>query len=111
MFHRPAPVSIILLTPSADHELRVLRHEGAWRAARAAITPLNIMTSAAYERAITDLMPRGEPMNVAKTESVIWLGARPRRTLRRSRRVVVFSLAEDQPGARARACFEIGGEE
>jgi hypothetical protein len=30
--------AVIVLVPAADHELRVLRHEPAWRAACSAIT-------------------------------------------------------------------------
>ena len=37
--------AVILLAPAADRELRVLRHESAWRAACSAITPLDVMTS------------------------------------------------------------------
>ena len=51
--------AVILLVPAADHELRVLRHEPAWQAACAAITPLDVMTSADYARPITDVMPMG----------------------------------------------------
>ena len=59
--------AVILLVPTADHELRVLRHEQAWRAACAAITPLDVMTSADYARPITDVMPMGGLMNVDRT--------------------------------------------
>jgi 2-polyprenyl-6-methoxyphenol hydroxylase-like FAD-dependent oxidoreductase len=59
--------AVILLTPAADHELRVLRHEEAWRAACAAIKPLDVMTSADYGRPITDVMPMGGLMNVDRT--------------------------------------------
>ncbi|MDP9344976.1 MAG: hypothetical protein M3P44_04510 [Actinomycetota bacterium] len=59
--------AVILLAPAADHELRVLRHEQAWRAACAAITPLDVMTSADYARPITDVMPMGGLMNVDRT--------------------------------------------
>jgi 2-polyprenyl-6-methoxyphenol hydroxylase-like FAD-dependent oxidoreductase len=59
--------AVILLAPAADHELRVLRHEPAWRAACAAITPLDLMTSADYARPITDVMPMGGLMNVDRT--------------------------------------------
>jgi 2-polyprenyl-6-methoxyphenol hydroxylase-like FAD-dependent oxidoreductase len=59
--------AVILLAPSADHELRVLRHESAWRATCAAITPLDVMTSADYARPITDVMPMGGLMNVDRT--------------------------------------------
>jgi 2-polyprenyl-6-methoxyphenol hydroxylase-like FAD-dependent oxidoreductase len=59
--------AVILLVPAADHELRVLRYEQAWRAACAAITPLDVMTSADYARPITDVMPMGGLMNVDRT--------------------------------------------
>jgi 2-polyprenyl-6-methoxyphenol hydroxylase-like FAD-dependent oxidoreductase len=59
--------AVILLAPAADHELRVLRHEQAWRAACAAIVPLDVMTSADYARPITDVMPMGGLMNVDRT--------------------------------------------
>ena len=59
--------AVILLAPAADHELRVLRHERAWRAACAAITPLDVMTSTDYARPITDVMPMGGLMNVDRT--------------------------------------------
>ena len=59
--------AVILLAPAADRELRVLRHEPAWRAACAAIAPLDVMTSADYGRPITDVMPMGGLMNVDRT--------------------------------------------
>ena len=59
--------AVILLVPTADHELRVLRHEQAWMAACAEITPLDVMTSADYARPITDVMPMGGLMNVERT--------------------------------------------
>jgi 2-polyprenyl-6-methoxyphenol hydroxylase-like FAD-dependent oxidoreductase len=59
--------AVILLAPAADHELRMLRHEAAWRAACSAITPLDVMTSAHYARPITDVMPMGGLMNVDRT--------------------------------------------
>jgi 2-polyprenyl-6-methoxyphenol hydroxylase-like FAD-dependent oxidoreductase len=59
--------AVILLVPAADHELRVLRHEPAWRAACAAIAPLDRMTSADFARPITDVMPMGGLMNVDRT--------------------------------------------
>jgi 2-polyprenyl-6-methoxyphenol hydroxylase-like FAD-dependent oxidoreductase len=59
--------AVIVLAPSADHQLRVLRHEPAWMAACAAITPLDVMTSAEYGRPITDVMPMGGLMNVNRT--------------------------------------------
>jgi 2-polyprenyl-6-methoxyphenol hydroxylase-like FAD-dependent oxidoreductase len=59
--------AVILLVPAADHALRVLRHEHAWRAACSAITPLDRMTSTDYARPITDVMPMGGLMNVERT--------------------------------------------
>lgn len=59
--------AVILLAPAADRELRVLRHESAWRAACSAITPLDLMTSADYGRPITDVIPMGGLMNVERT--------------------------------------------
>jgi 2-polyprenyl-6-methoxyphenol hydroxylase-like FAD-dependent oxidoreductase len=59
--------AVILLAPAADRELRMLRHEGAWRAACSAITPLDVMTSADYARPITGVMPMGGLMNVDRT--------------------------------------------
>ncbi len=59
--------AVILLVPAADHELRVLRHESAFRAACGAITPLDAMTSPDYGRPITDIMPMGGLMNVERT--------------------------------------------
>src|SRR5918999_1123693 len=59
--------AVILLVPAADRELRVLRHDEAWRAACSAITPLDVMTSAEYARPITEVMPMGGLMNVDRT--------------------------------------------
>jgi 2-polyprenyl-6-methoxyphenol hydroxylase-like FAD-dependent oxidoreductase len=59
--------AVILLAPAADHELRVLRHERAWEAACAAISPLDVMTSAEHARPITGVMPMGGLMNVDRT--------------------------------------------
>jgi 2-polyprenyl-6-methoxyphenol hydroxylase-like FAD-dependent oxidoreductase len=59
--------AVILLAPAADRELRALRHEAAWMAACAAITPLDRMTSADYARPITDVLPMGGLMNVDRT--------------------------------------------
>jgi 2-polyprenyl-6-methoxyphenol hydroxylase-like FAD-dependent oxidoreductase len=59
--------AVILLAPAADRELRALRHDGAWRAACSAITPLDVMTSTDYARPITDVMPMGGLMNVDRT--------------------------------------------
>jgi 2-polyprenyl-6-methoxyphenol hydroxylase-like FAD-dependent oxidoreductase len=59
--------AVILLVPAADRELRLLRHEPAWRAACELITPLDLMTSPDYGRPITDVMPMGGLMNVDRT--------------------------------------------
>ena len=59
--------AVIVLAPSADHQLRLLRKEPAWMAACAAITPLDVMTSREYGRPITDVMPMGGLMNVDRT--------------------------------------------
>jgi 2-polyprenyl-6-methoxyphenol hydroxylase-like FAD-dependent oxidoreductase len=66
--------AVILLAPAADRELRVLRHEPAWRAACSAITPLDVMTSADYARPITDVMPMGGLMNVDRTGETLVSG-------------------------------------
>jgi 2-polyprenyl-6-methoxyphenol hydroxylase-like FAD-dependent oxidoreductase len=62
--------AVILLAPAADRDLRVLRHDSSWRAACAAITPLDVMTSADYAQPITDVMPMGGLMNVDRTAAV-----------------------------------------
>ena len=59
--------AVILLVPAADHALRVLRHEAAWKAACAAIRPLDVMTSGEYASPITDVMPMGGLMNIDRT--------------------------------------------
>jgi 2-polyprenyl-6-methoxyphenol hydroxylase-like FAD-dependent oxidoreductase len=59
--------AVILLVPSADRELRALRHDHAWRAVCSAITPLDVMSSLDYGRPITDVMPMGGLMNVDRT--------------------------------------------
>jgi 2-polyprenyl-6-methoxyphenol hydroxylase-like FAD-dependent oxidoreductase len=59
--------AVILLVPAADRELRILRHDAAFRAACAAIAPLDAMTSPDYGRPITDVMPMGGLMNVQRT--------------------------------------------
>jgi 2-polyprenyl-6-methoxyphenol hydroxylase-like FAD-dependent oxidoreductase len=59
--------AVVLGTPEADHELRVLRHEHAWWAACSAITPLNVMTAGDYARPITDVMAMGGLMNIDRT--------------------------------------------
>jgi 2-polyprenyl-6-methoxyphenol hydroxylase-like FAD-dependent oxidoreductase len=59
--------AVILLVPAADRDLRVLRHEPAWRATCAAITPLDVMTSPRHGVPITGVMPMGGLMNVDRT--------------------------------------------
>jgi 2-polyprenyl-6-methoxyphenol hydroxylase-like FAD-dependent oxidoreductase len=59
--------AVILLAPAFDRELRLLRHDAAWRAACAAIRPLDVMTSDDHSRAITDVLPMGGLMNVDRT--------------------------------------------
>jgi 2-polyprenyl-6-methoxyphenol hydroxylase-like FAD-dependent oxidoreductase len=59
--------AVILLTPAADRELRVLRHEAGWEEACAAITPLDRMTAPDHARPITGVMPMGGLMNVDRT--------------------------------------------
>ncbi len=59
--------AVILLVPSVDRELRVLRDESAWVAACAAMPPLDVMTGRDYGRPITDVMPMGGLMNVDRT--------------------------------------------
>jgi 2-polyprenyl-6-methoxyphenol hydroxylase-like FAD-dependent oxidoreductase len=59
--------AVILLVPAADRALRVLRDEAAWMAACSVIRPLDVMTSPAYGRPITDVMPMGGLMNVDRT--------------------------------------------
>jgi 2-polyprenyl-6-methoxyphenol hydroxylase-like FAD-dependent oxidoreductase len=59
--------AVIVLVPSADRELRVLRDEAAWMKACSAIRPLDVMTSADYGSPITDVMPMGGLMNVDRT--------------------------------------------
>jgi 2-polyprenyl-6-methoxyphenol hydroxylase-like FAD-dependent oxidoreductase len=60
--------AVILLAPSADRSLRILREQAAWEAACAAIRPLDAMTSLDYARPITDVMPMGGLMNVNRTD-------------------------------------------
>jgi 2-polyprenyl-6-methoxyphenol hydroxylase-like FAD-dependent oxidoreductase len=62
--------AVILLVPSADRELRALRHDHAWRAVCSAITPLDVMTAPDYGRPITGVMPMGGLMNVDRTGAV-----------------------------------------
>ena len=59
--------AVILLAPAADHALRQLRDERVWMRACSAIKPLDTMTSPAYGRPITDVMPMGGLMNVDRT--------------------------------------------
>lgn len=59
--------AVIIQAPTADHDLRVLRHEEAWMTACSAITPLDVMTSADNAKPITGVMPMGGLMNVDRT--------------------------------------------
>jgi 2-polyprenyl-6-methoxyphenol hydroxylase-like FAD-dependent oxidoreductase len=59
--------AVIMLAPSADRELRVLRHDAAWQAACASIRPLDVMTSVGYGVPITGVMPMGGLMNIERT--------------------------------------------
>jgi 2-polyprenyl-6-methoxyphenol hydroxylase-like FAD-dependent oxidoreductase len=69
--------AVILLVPAADRDLKGLRHDAAWRAACAAITPLDVMTSEDYGRPITDVMPMGGLMNVDRTPATEVAGIVP----------------------------------
>jgi 2-polyprenyl-6-methoxyphenol hydroxylase-like FAD-dependent oxidoreductase len=55
--------AIILLTPTTDRELRVLRDERAWMSACAAIRPLDQITAPDHGVPITAVMPMGGLMN------------------------------------------------
>lgn len=59
--------AVILLVPTADHDLRVLRDNDTWMAAARAITPLDVMTSPDHARPITDVMPMGGLANIDRT--------------------------------------------
>jgi 2-polyprenyl-6-methoxyphenol hydroxylase-like FAD-dependent oxidoreductase len=59
--------AVIVVAPTADHDLRVLRSTAAWDAACAAITPLDEMTAPGYATPITGVMPMGGLMNVDRT--------------------------------------------
>ena len=56
--------AVILLVPTQNRELRLLRDERAWMAACAAMRHLDVMTSSDYGRPITDVMPMGGLQNV-----------------------------------------------
>jgi 2-polyprenyl-6-methoxyphenol hydroxylase-like FAD-dependent oxidoreductase len=56
--------AVILLVPTLDRQLRVLREERAWMAACASMRPLDVMTSGDYGVPITDVMPMGGLLNV-----------------------------------------------
>lgn len=62
--------AVILLVPSADHELRVLKDNDTWMAAARAIQPLDHMTSPDHARPITDVMPMGGLANIDRTKGV-----------------------------------------
>jgi 2-polyprenyl-6-methoxyphenol hydroxylase-like FAD-dependent oxidoreductase len=59
--------AVVVLVPSADRELRVLRHEDAWMAACRAMRPLDLTTSPGYGQPITGVLPMGGLMNVDRT--------------------------------------------
>src|SRR3954454_17240084 len=59
--------SIILLTPSADRELRMLRYEDVWMQACRQMRPLDVSTSPDHGRPITAVMPMGGLANVDRT--------------------------------------------
>ena len=65
--------AVIILAPSDDRELRVLRFGPAWQAACAAITPLDVMTAPEFADPITDVMPMGGLRNVDHTRSTALL--------------------------------------
>ncbi|MFS8098460.1 hypothetical protein LFM09_15115 [Lentzea alba] len=56
--------AVILLVPTADHDLRVLRDNDTWMAAAGTITPLDVMTSPDHARPITDVLPMGGLANI-----------------------------------------------
>jgi 2-polyprenyl-6-methoxyphenol hydroxylase-like FAD-dependent oxidoreductase len=59
--------AVILLVPSYDRGLRVLRQEAAWMAACGAIKPLDVMTAPAVARPLTAILPMGGLSNVLRT--------------------------------------------
>jgi 2-polyprenyl-6-methoxyphenol hydroxylase-like FAD-dependent oxidoreductase len=59
--------AIIVLTPSADRELRSLRDEATWMRVCAQIKPLDVITSPEHGTPITGVMPMGGLMNVDRT--------------------------------------------
>ena len=59
--------AVIVLVPSHDRELRVLREESAWMAACSAIRPLDAMTAPDAARPLTGVMPMGGMSNVLRT--------------------------------------------
>ena len=59
--------AVILIVPSADRELRLLRDEEAWMGACAQIRPLDVLTSPEHGRPLTPVMPMGGLMNVDRT--------------------------------------------
>jgi 2-polyprenyl-6-methoxyphenol hydroxylase-like FAD-dependent oxidoreductase len=60
--------AVIMLVPSHDRELRILRDEAPWMAACAAMRPLDVMTSAQVATPLTDVMPMGGLSNVLRTD-------------------------------------------
>lgn len=59
--------AIALAIPAWDHELRALRHEGAFLAACRAMPPLAPMVDLALARAITPVLPMGSLQNTLRT--------------------------------------------
>jgi 2-polyprenyl-6-methoxyphenol hydroxylase-like FAD-dependent oxidoreductase len=62
--------SVIMLTPAADRDLRVLRDEAAWMRACSLIRPLDVMTALDYARPITPVMPMGGLQNIDRTDDL-----------------------------------------
>ena len=72
-------LAVILLAPSADRELRVLRHERAWNTACSLVPPLDTLLAPGAAHPITDVMPMGGLSNVLRTadagvEALVALG-------------------------------------
>jgi 2-polyprenyl-6-methoxyphenol hydroxylase-like FAD-dependent oxidoreductase len=58
--------AVIMLVPSRDRELRILRDERAWMAACAAVAPLDAMTAPEAARPLTGVLPMGGLANVLR---------------------------------------------
>ncbi|MGI6872370.1 FAD-dependent oxidoreductase [Amycolatopsis sp. 3B14] len=65
--------AVIILVPSEDRDLRVLRFEQVWQAVCTRITPLDVMTSPDFAEPITGVMPMGGLRNVDHTRSAALL--------------------------------------